>query len=70
MVHEVGHDNFLFLKHEHKLGPEEFPWLPQQTSAHLENIVKLAKEDKQRRVAQGDLPQTLFDGILPERDGR
>ena len=28
VVHKLGHDNFFFLKHEQKLGPEEFPWLP------------------------------------------
>ena len=27
VVHKLGHDNFLFLKHERKSGPEEFPWL-------------------------------------------
>ena len=65
VVHKLDHDNLLFLKHERKSGPEEFPWLHQQITAHLENVVKLTKEGKQRRVARGDLPQTLFDGILP-----
>ena len=56
MVHKLGHDNFFFLKHERKSGPEEFPWLHRQTTTHLENIVELTKKGEQRRVARGDLP--------------
>ena len=51
VIHELGHDDFLLLKHERKSGPEEFPWLHRQTTTYLENVVELAKKGKQRRVA-------------------
>ena len=51
MIHELGHDDFLLLKHERKSGPEEFPWLHRQTTTYLENVIELMKKGKQRRVA-------------------
>ena len=46
-----------------------FPRSSQRVTSYLKNAVKLAKEGKQCRVAQGDPPQILLDGILPKRDG-
>ena len=68
MIHKLGHDVFLLLKHERKSGPEEPSWLHRRTTAYLEDIVKIAKKGEQGRVARGDLPQALFDGVLPKRD--
>ena len=56
MIHELGHDDFLLLKHERKSGPEEFPWLHRQTATYIENVVELEKKGKQCGVARGDPP--------------
>ena len=47
-----------------------FPRSSQRVASYLENTVKLAKEGKQCRVAQGDPPQIVLDNILSKRDGR